>query len=153
MDWLVGWLVYGCKSTHCKAMLKCYFNENCFRFPKAGWGSSVIHMWSHIHTRHSSHVITHTYSPLITCDHTYIRPRSDYMWWVASMYVWSHVMSDEYVCVITCDEWRECMCDHMWWSVFCFLVDGPTSWILNYIHQIKSERQRCPDVAFIGISK
>jgi hypothetical protein len=23
-------------------------------------------------------------------------------------------MSGEYVCVITCDEWRVCMCDHMW---------------------------------------
>ena len=34
--------------------------------------------------------------------------------------------------------------------VFCFLLYSPVSGIFNYINQITSERQRCPDVAFIS---
>jgi len=37
--------------------------------------------------------------------------------------------------------------------VFCFLVDSPTSVILNYIYQKTSKWQRCQDVTFIGTSK
>jgi hypothetical protein len=38
-------------------------------------------------------------------------------------------------------------------SVFCVIVDSSVSRILNYIHQVTSEQQRCPDIAFIGRSK
>jgi hypothetical protein len=37
--------------------------------------------------------------------------------------------------------------------VFCFLVESPTSGVLNNIHQVTSERQRCPDVVLIGRCK
>jgi hypothetical protein len=64
--------------------------------------SSILFSPALLVTNGNQPLTTLRYSPVI-------------MWWVASMYVWSHVMSGEYVCVLTCDEWRVCMCDYMWW--------------------------------------